>query len=52
VAVAANDKEIAEKEESMREQKSLVVDDDGEILAGESTLLLFSLPVCFQKKMY
>jgi hypothetical protein len=41
VAVAANDKEIAEKEESMREQKSLVVDDDGEILAGESTLLLF-----------
>ncbi|KAN0091683.1 von Willebrand factor type A domain containing protein [Hyaloscypha variabilis] len=32
VAVAVNDKEIADKEESMREQKSLVVDDDGDIL--------------------
>jgi hypothetical protein len=35
VAVVANDKEIAEKEDKMVEQKSLVIDDDGEILAGE-----------------
>lgn len=50
VAVAANDKEIAEKEESMREQKSLVVDDDGEILAGESTLLLFRSSFVFERR--
>jgi Vault protein inter-alpha-trypsin domain/von Willebrand factor type A domain len=35
VAVAANDKEIAEMEDKMAEQKSLVIDEDGEILAGE-----------------
>jgi von Willebrand factor type A domain len=35
VAVAANDKEIAEKEDRMTEQKSLVVDADGDILEGE-----------------
>lgn len=35
VAVVANDKEIAEKEDKTVEQKSLVIDADGEILAGE-----------------
>jgi hypothetical protein len=50
VAVAANDKEIAEKEESMREQKSLVVDDDGEILAGESTFLPFRSSFVFKRR--
>jgi len=35
VAVVANDKEIAEKEDKMVEQKSLVVDNDGVVLLGE-----------------
>jgi hypothetical protein len=43
VAVAANDKEITAKENKMVEQKSLVIDDDGEILAGE----FFMLSVCY-----
>ena len=49
VAVAANDKEIAEKEESMREQKSLVVDADGDILAGRLTV--FSLVYLFRSNL-
>jgi hypothetical protein len=46
VAVAANDKEIAEKE-NKAEQKSLVMDDDGEIYAGEFAFFLFCTSVLF-----
>ena len=40
----ANDNEIAEMEDKMAEQKSLVIDEDGEILAGKlSDSLLFEV---------
>jgi hypothetical protein len=41
VAVAANDKEIAEKEKKDIEQKSLVTDEDGDIYSGEFDRLIF-----------